>query len=74
MGLFFDATGKQLWEDDDMLEKKKRGEFVSVDDFVQACADEDIDEARRAIETSQGWKHGNDTLEFSPIVDAFMTF
>jgi alpha-aminoadipic semialdehyde synthase len=74
MGLF-DATVMQSssWEDVIEMLRKKRGEFVSVDDFVQACADEDLDEARRAIETLE-WLGilGNDTVWNSrSIVDAF---
>jgi alpha-aminoadipic semialdehyde synthase len=74
MGLF-DATVIQnsSWEDVIDTLRKKRGEFVSVDDFVQACANEDLDEARRAIETLE-WLGilGSDTVWNSrSIVDAF---
>lgn len=74
MGLF-DATVIQSssWEEVlDML-RKKRGGFVSVDDFMQACAEEDTDEARRAIETLEwlGILGGNTVLNSRSIVDAF---
>jgi alpha-aminoadipic semialdehyde synthase len=74
MGLF-DATIIQnsSWEDVIDLLRNKRGGSVSVDDFVQACAGEDIDEARRAIETLE-WLGilGDDTvLNSRSVVDAF---
>lgn len=74
MGLF-DTTPTQgkSWEEVINMLRNKRGGFLSVNDFVQACAEEDLDEARRAIETLEwlGILAGNSVSNSRSVVDAF---